>query len=643
MKDTKERPIHVGKCYTTCPEKTKGQHFLDCEFHALDLTERDFSGSAFTDCVFEGVAADRGQWADTEFSYCKIRHSSFISATLSRSTFTECIGTKNDYRYAAFRSTTRIGGREDEPSIEGMDITNSLFDQFVLFLAKGSAVGIEAAVYTITDGKPGAVYLYQKGMPLLFAGYGWNNREGSRPERVEEMPETIQRFYRKFRHIQKKEATASVKTTAGKILEVPKPRQQFGVLWDYQPTPDPEDRYRAFVPVTLIYGDPSPDVPNLIQGWTTDLPKGDKATWDDAVRRVTQREGELTCKDCDGTGDTLEEALERAEKAWDEKKALLKLADQVAVLVPDYRERILPNASRRLQEAKKADTLTLFSKLQIEDAKEDLHQRETEFLKKLARRLRHTEPTSETIQAVCQAMHEDNTPWNQKEALFDRCLQKAAPFLYAPLRHRIEALQKELLPKVETEGFEGALSVYQDAVKTYFRAKREFRLAVLHLSQATGKGIRTCFLALGARERAFFEKEVLKEAYKKQNQGKDHPLRAAIEELDDTFTPRHYVHRLSKWLIVSGIDVPKVQTLLQRTEDIFYVTATSDHYESEDGKILPGTLSVRPIEYDERLHAMDILYPPRHKDTARSHLFPRTIGDEENRKIIAAMIHNPNE
>ena len=178
MKDTKERPIHVGKCYITCPENTKGQHFLDCEFHALDLTERDFSGSAFTDCVFEGVTADRGQWADTEFSYCKIRHSSFLSATLSRSTFTECIGIKNDYRYAAFRSTTRIGGREDEPSIEGMDITNSLFDQFVLFLAKGSAVGIEAAVYTITDGKPGAVYLYQKGMPLLFAGYGWNNREG---------------------------------------------------------------------------------------------------------------------------------------------------------------------------------------------------------------------------------------------------------------------------------------------------------------------------------------------------------------------------------------------------------------------------------------------------------------------------------
>lgn len=478
MKDTKERPIHVGKCYITCPENTKGQHFLDCVFHALDLTERDFSGSAFTDCVFEGVAADRGQWADTEFSYCKIRHSSFLSAILSRSTFTECIGIKNDYRYAAFRSTTRIGGREDEPSIEGMDITNSLFDQFVLFLAKGSAVGIEATVYTITDGKPGAVYLYQKGMPLLFAGYGWNNREGSRPERVEEMPETIQRFYRKFRHIQKKEATASVKTTAGKILEVPKPRQQFGVLWDYQPTPDPEDRYRAFVPVTLIYGDPSPDVPNLIQGWTTNLPKGDKAAWDDAVRRVTQRKGELTCKDCDGTGDTLEEALERAEKAWDEKKALLKLADQVVALVPDYRKRILPNASRRLQEAKKADTLTLFSKLQIEDAKEDLHQRETEFLKKLARRLRHTEPTSEAIQAVCQAMHEDNTPWNQKEALFDRFLQKADAFLYAPLRHRIEDLQKELLTKTETEGFEGALSVYQDAVKTYFRAKREFRLGL---------------------------------------------------------------------------------------------------------------------------------------------------------------------
>ncbi|WP_302420896.1 hypothetical protein, partial [uncultured Megasphaera sp.] len=65
--------------------------------------------------------------------------------------------------------------------------------------------------------------------------------------------------------------------------------------------------------------------------------------------------------------------------------------------------------------------------------------------------------------------------------------------------------------------------------------------------------------------------------------------------------------------------------------------------ESEDGKILPGTLSVRPIEYDERLHAMDILYPPRHKDTARSHLFPRAIGDEENRKIIAAMIHDSNE
>ena len=162
------------------------------------------------------------------------------------------------------------------------------------------------------------------------------------------------------------------------------------------------------------------------------LPKGDKAAWDDAVRRVTQREGELTCKDCDGTGDTLEEALERAEKAWDEKKALLKLADQVAALVPDYRERILPNASRRLQEAKKADTLTLFSKLQIEDAKEDLHQRETEFLKKLARRLRHTEPTSEAIQAVCQAMHEDNTPWNQKEVLFDRCLQRLPPSCMRP-------------------------------------------------------------------------------------------------------------------------------------------------------------------------------------------------------------------
>ena len=174
MKDTKERPIHVGKCYITCPENTKGQHFLDCVFHALDLTERDFSGSAFTDCVFEGVAAD------TEFSYCKIRHSSFLSAILSRSTFTECIGIKNDYRYAAFRSTTRIGGREDEPSIEGMDITNSLFDQFVLFLAKGSAVGIEATVYTITDGKPGAVYLYQKGMPLLFAGYGWNGSKRCR-------------------------------------------------------------------------------------------------------------------------------------------------------------------------------------------------------------------------------------------------------------------------------------------------------------------------------------------------------------------------------------------------------------------------------------------------------------------------------
>lgn len=44
MKDTKGRPIHVGKVYTDCPEKTQGQHFLDCEFHALDLTERDFSG-----------------------------------------------------------------------------------------------------------------------------------------------------------------------------------------------------------------------------------------------------------------------------------------------------------------------------------------------------------------------------------------------------------------------------------------------------------------------------------------------------------------------------------------------------------------------------------------------------------------------
>lgn len=639
MNDTKERPIHVGKSYTACPEKTKGQHFLDCEFYALDLTERDFSGSAFTDCLFEGVAADRGQWADTEFSYCKIRHSSFLSAILSRSTFTQCIGTKNDYRYAAFRSAVRIGGREDEPSIEGLDITGSLFDQFVLFLAKGSVLGIEKAVYTLTDGKPGAMYLYQKGMPLLFTGRGWTDGPGSRMKRVERMPETVQRYYQKFRNIRKSDVSAPAKVEkaegeAGK--GDPKERQVFGVFWDFRPTPMADPTLCTPPGKGLIYGYPSPDRSRLIQGWTVAV----EDDWQDAVTRVTEGKGEMTCKYCDGEGDTLKDALKDAEDSWAEKEALTKLSGDVKAFCPKYRERILPNVFQRFQEAKDGDDGTLFQTLQLEDTAEDLFQHEADFLEKLLGRLRHGAygKTPESIKAACHAMQEDNVPWNRKEARFDVFLEKADPFLYAPLKKRIAAYQEAL----DKEGLEsrkgGLLSAYQDAVKTYFRSRRELRLAVLHLSMATGKSVYTCFLTLGARERAFFVMEALKDRYKRENQGKDHPLRAAIEELDAYFTPTDYVKRLAHWQIVCGVDVPKVQAILQRTDAVFFVTRTEEGFRTKDDELLPGTLSVRPIEYDERLHAMYILYPPKHKDTARSPLFPRTIHQEECKAMIAKMI-----
>lgn len=644
MKDTKERPIHVGKCYITCPENTKGQHFLDCEFHALDLTERDFSGSAFTDCVFEGVAADRGQWADTEFNYCKICHSSFISATLSRSTFTQCVGTKNDYRYVAFRSAVRIGGREDEASLEGMDITHSTFDQFVLFLAKGSAVGSGEALYTCTDGKPGAVYLYQKGMPLLFSGLGWTSGPGSRMDRVERMPETVQRYYQKFRNIRRSKETApqteGEKGQGKREKEVPKPHRVFGVFWDFRPAPR-----RSIPPCTppgkgLIYGYPSPDRPRLIQGSTVALSEEDGDT---TATRVIQETGEMICKYCDGTGLTLTDALKDAKASWAEKEKLAKLSDDVEAFFPEYRERILPNVFHRFEEARKADDGTLFHTLQVEDAAEDLFQHEAAFLEKLAGRLTHgtAGKTPEAIKTACQAMQEDNAPWNRKEALFDTFLRKADPYLYAPLKKRIEAYQKALDTEEANKG--GLLSAYQDAVKTYFRARRELRLAVLHLSIATGKSIDTCFLTLGARERAFFMKEALKDRYKAQNQGKNHPFRAALEELDAYFTPKDYVKRLSSWQIVCGVDIPIVQRLLQSTDTIFYVTKTENGFCTKDNEHLPGTLSVRPIEYDERLRAMDILYPPRHKDTARSLLFPRAIGQEESQNIILRMIQMHSE
>ncbi|WP_455780573.1 pentapeptide repeat-containing protein [Megasphaera elsdenii] len=652
-----EHPPVQDQTYFEAPEETKGQQFTNCTFQSADLSGKDFTGTTFTDCTFDHAYAKGADFTNASFDHCTLSHSSFKEASFKEASFTDSLGNGNDYRDADFMKAAFTKSRENEAHLNGADFTDAKAEN-TFYMPEG---------FTKGEG--------------IKANY-WDAELEDKAEAFDKNPDLTKHFEKAWHKPFEKDLTSAEKARAWDAMNrdpqidaikdrIQKAREEEQRLRDnpekvigvYRFVDREEDDDRLYMYPSggyVISGYSKPDEPEIIQGHAIEFPDGSAYPYPEDLEMAEEGQGAYRTLRCDGVGKTLDEACDKADKHFDELRRSEEIESELRHLHPNFDEEVTPNevrANDAIDLAKVAkDDLVKERWVTISDRQDEKQVRFIEDVKwqmgqgKSLEEAYQLEKDRRKLENSRGAEYEALCTPETKEVLFKEEYQavKDTGNTYRNLIKETEKRNRE----TESEAFQkakkrevAAMHVYLRACDTAIHKEEALRQETIRYAMETGKPMKEALIEKGAESMQQSQVETLKKRYIEENRKENAPImRGSMDELDDTFNPKHFEKRLEDWRIVHPDTQKEILTKLAAQNDEtldkeslkgpMYVRADKGEYVSLEGLTLHYTTPTRSIEKDEQAKAMDAIYTPSSYENYKSGLFPREKNLERNRTAI---------
>lgn len=120
-------------------------------------------------------------------------------------------------------------------------------------------------------------------------------------------------------------------------------------IWGLQRTYDITENMLIAAGGKVIYGYPCPANPHIIQGYVVDYSRYSAEPYIEDIEAAKTQKGLLMTLDCEGYGDSVEEALHMADLWMYREESRLEVEEIIEKAYPDYTYRIAPSEHSKLK------------------------------------------------------------------------------------------------------------------------------------------------------------------------------------------------------------------------------------------------------------------------------------------------------
>ena len=283
-------------------------------------------------------------------------------------------------------------------------------------------------------------------------------------------------------------------------------------IWGLQRTYDITENMLIAAGGKVIYGYPCPANPHIIQGYVVDYSRYSAEPYIEDIEAAKTQKGLLMTLDCEGYGDSVEEALHMADLWMYREESRLEVEEIIEKAYPDYTYRIAPSEHSKLKKLNEEENYNTRQSIISAAVGEKFKERLDQFFYKLLDSV-ETTMNSKQINQQFQHLLEEQKKRTTRELLYDHLYtDEIRQLLFEELAQKAERTWKEYseLEKGSSREFSEntdrrnkAYKAYHAAESMLFRTEQEFKDLVVSKSLQSNQSVRDCIVMLGA-EKMFF-------------------------------------------------------------------------------------------------------------------------------------------
>lgn len=263
----------------------------------------------------------------------------------------------------------------------------------------------------------------------------------------------------------------------------------------------------------VIYGYGYPSNSHIIQGYAVDYSAYAAEPYLEDIEHAKAQKGILMTLDCEGYGETVEDALHMADHWMYREESRLEVEEIIEKAHPDYTYRIAPSEHSILKKLNKEENYNTRKSLISAAAGEKFKEQLDQFFYKLLEEIDTTVMDPRQINQAYQRLIEGQKKRTTRELLYDHVYtDEIRQLLFDTLVQKTERAWEtySALENGSVREFSENMDKRNKAYKEYhaaqnmlLEAERDFKDMVVSKSLQSNQSVRDCIVMLGA-EKMFF-------------------------------------------------------------------------------------------------------------------------------------------
>ena len=210
-------------------------------------------------------------------------------------------------------------------------------------------------------------------------------------------------------------------------------------IWGLQRTYDITENMLIAAGGKVIYGYPCPANPHIIQGYAVDYSRYSAEPYIEDIEAAKAQKGLLMTLECEGYGDSVEEALHMADHWQHREESRLEVEEIIERDHPDYTYQIAPSEYSKLKKLNEEENYNTRKSLIAAAAGAKFKERLDLFFYKLLDEIDMTMMDSKQINQTYERLLEERKKRTTRELLYDHLYtDEIRQLLFEELAHKAE-------------------------------------------------------------------------------------------------------------------------------------------------------------------------------------------------------------